>query len=364
MDRPRGQPSRLKWLESRISGERGGFGVAGAIVVIEPEGPRGRQLAPAPLSARFERQRPLASAEVLGRSVLGRVVENLESAGIDPIALVGNGSLSHDVLDRKPGVKSNALTQLWQEATQKLVGLREQKLDAILILTVGAYIEFVPADILEFYGQLNEPAVRAYDKHGQLNLWVIDPAKIPADIGLMNYLQATKPVPYSVQSYVNRLQGPGDLRRLVVDSLRYRCNCKPAGVEVKPGIWMGQGSQVERSVRLVAPVFIGPGARVAGQCLVTRASNIESNSQVDYGTVIEDSSVLSNTYVGIGLDLSHSIADGNHLLNLQRGIGLEISDPVVLRRLETKGRVETARRCLANVESGEIAASSAQGSRE
>ena len=316
----------------------GGFGVAGAIVIVEPEGPRGRPLAHAPLSAWFKRQRPLASAEVLGHSVLGRAVENLESAGIDPIALVGKGSLSHAVLNRKQGVAWNSLTQLWQEATQELAGQREQKLDAILILTVGAYIEFVPAEILEFYGELNQPVVRAYDQHGELNLWVIDPAKIPADIGLMNYLQATKPAPYSIQSYVNRLEGPGDLRRLVVDSLSHRCNFKPAGVEVKPGIWMGQGSQVERSVRLVAPVFIGPGAKVAGQCLVTRASNIESNSQVDYGTVIENSSVLANTYVGIGLDLSHSIADGNHLLNLQRGIELEISDPVVLRRLETKGR--------------------------
>jgi NDP-sugar pyrophosphorylase family protein len=333
-----------------------------AIVIVEPERPRARQIAHAPLSARFKR-RPAASVEVLGRSVLGWAVENLESAGIDPIAVVGNGSLSHDVVNRERGVARNALTRLWQEATRKLAGLREQKLDAILILTVGAHIEFVPAEILEFYGELNEAVVRAYDKHGELNLWVIDPAKIPADIGLMNYLQATKPAPYSVQSYVNRLGGPGDLRRLVVDSLSHRCNFKPAGVEVKPGIWMGQGAQVERSARLVAPVFIGPGAKVADQCLVTRASNIESNSQVDYGTVIEDSSVLSNTYVGIGLDLSHAIADGNHLLNLQRGVELEISDPVVLRRLETKGRVETGRQCLANVASGEIAASSAQQSR-
>ena len=337
--------------------------MAGAIVIVEPEAPRGSKLAHAPFSAGFKRPRPLASGEVLGRSVLGRVVENLESAGIDPIALVGNGSPSHDALDRKRAVPSHALTQLWQEATRKLAGLREQKLDAILILTVGAYIEFGPAEMLEFYRELNGPVVRAHDKEGELNLWVFDPAKIPVDVGLMNYLQARKPVPYSVQSYVNRLQSPGDLRRLVVDSLSCRCNFKPSGVEVKPGVWMGQGSQVERSVRLVAPAFIGRGAKVAGQCLVTRASNIESNSQVDYGTVIEDSSVLSNTYVGIGLDLSHSIADGNHLLNLQRGIVLEISDPVILRRLETKGRVETGRRCLADVASREIAASSAEGIR-
>ena len=333
--------------------------MAGAIVVVEPEGSRGAESAHGPHFARFRRP-ALASAEVLGRSVLGQVVENLQSAGIDPIALVGKGPLSHHVLDQKHGVASNVRSLLWQEATQKLAGLSEQKLDAVLILSVGAYIEFGPGEILEFYRQLNEPVVRASDEQGALNLWVIDPAKIPADVGLMNYLQATPPVPFSVQGYVNRLKGPSDLRQLVVDSLNYRCNFKPDGVEVKPGIWMGQGSQVERTVRLVAPVFIGRGAKVAGQCLVTRASNIESNSQVDYGTVIEDSSVLSNTYVGIGLDLSHSIADGNHVLNLQRGIVLEISDPVVLRRLETKERVETGRRFIANLESGEIAASSGQ----
>jgi len=300
---------------------------------------------------------------VLGRSVLGRVVENLQSAGIDPIALVGKGPLSHYVLEPRQGVSSNAWSLLWHEATEKLAGLSERKLDAILILSVGAYIEFGPAEILEFYRELKQPVVRACDEQGVLNLWVIDPAKIPAGMGLMNYLQATRTVPYPVQGYVNRLDSPRDLRRLVVDSLNCRCNFKPDGVEVKPGIWMGQGSQVERTVRLVAPVFIGRGASVAGQCLVTRASNIESNSEVDYGTVIEDSSVLSDTYVGIGLDLSHSIADGNHVLNLQRGIVLEISDPVVLRRLETKGRVETGRRFIANVESGEIAASSGQGNR-
>jgi hypothetical protein len=337
--------------------------VAGAIVVVEPEGSRGGKPAKTSRSARFKRQRPPAFGEVLGRSVLARVVENLESAGIDPIALVGNGSLGHDPVEHKQGVASNPLSRFWQEATQKLAGLSEHKLDAILIIVVGAYIEFGPGEILEFHRRLKQAVVRACDRQGELNLWVIDPARVPADIGLMDYLQATKPVPYSVQGYVNRLEGPGDLRRLVVDSLSYRCNFKPDGVEVKPGIWMGQGSQVERRARLVAPVFVGRGAKVADQCLITRASNIESHSQVDYGTVIEDSSVLPHTYVGIGLDLSHSIADGNHLVNLQRGVVLEISDPVVLRRLETKGRVETGRRFLANVESGEIAASSAPGIR-
>ena len=59
---------------------------------------------------------------------------------------------------------------------------------------------------------------------------------------------------------------------------------------------------------------------------------MESDCQVDYGTVVEDSSILSNSYVGIGLDLSHSVVDGNNLLNLERNVTLEIADPCVIRQ--------------------------------
>jgi hypothetical protein len=47
---------------------------------------------------------------------------------------------------------------------------------------------------------------------------------------------------------------------------------------------------------------------------------------------VEDSSILSNSYVGIGLDVSHSIVNGNQLLNLERGVALEIQDPGMIRR--------------------------------
>ena len=77
---------------------------------------------------------------------------------------------------------------------------------------------------------------------------------------------------------------------------------------------------------MVAPAYIGRGTRIAAQCLVTRGSSVESNCQVDYGTVVEDSSILSNSYVGIGLDLSHSVVDGNNLLNLERKIVVDFGD--------------------------------------
>jgi NDP-sugar pyrophosphorylase family protein len=149
------------------------------------------------------------------------------------------------------------------------------------------------------------------------------------------------------------------MRQLICDALAGRCQFRPQGFEVKPGVWMGQGAQVERSARIVAPAFIGRNSKIAEQCLITRGTNVESNSHVDYGTVIEDSSILSNTYVGIGLDLSHSIVDGDNLLNLQHGVTLKIGDPVVLRHMrDSRVRSSKDGSFLANLGISDVAMSS------
>ena len=57
---------------------------------------------------------------------------------------------------------------------------------------------------------------------------------------------------------------------------------------------------------------------------------------MDYGTVVEDSSILAGTYIGIGLDLSHSIAHGTHLAHLNHDVMLEITDPTVVRPMRGK----------------------------
>jgi hypothetical protein len=66
---------------------------------------------------------------------------------------------------------------------------------------------------------------------------------------------------------------------------------------------------------------------------------------------------LSNTYVGIGLDLSHSIVDGRNLLNLQHTVNLQITDPVVMRENFLTGRDY---QIWPSIESDRIALSSAE----
>jgi NDP-sugar pyrophosphorylase family protein len=196
-----------------------------------------------------------------------------------------------------------------------------------------AYIDLDLRDLLQFHREQAQVITRVFDAdEDPLDVWVVDPSRIQDGTDLLTALKAATPARYFARGYVNRLTGPADLRRLVVDGLTSKCRLRSQGTESRPGVWMDEGAQIHRDARIVAPVFIGRGARVSEQCLVTRCSSIESNSHIDYGTVVEDSSILPNSYVGIGLDLSHSIVDGNNLLNLERGVTLEIADPCVIRQ--------------------------------
>jgi NDP-sugar pyrophosphorylase family protein len=187
--------------------------------------------------------------------------------------------------------------------------------------------------VLHFHRVQGQAVTRVFDEEEDpLDVWVVDPSEIQEGTDILTVLNAVSPARYVVRGYVNRLTGPADLRRLVVDGLTSHCRLRPQGTESRPGVWMDESAQVHRDARVVAPAFIGRGARVSEQCLITRCSSIESNCHIDYGTVVEDSSILPNSYVGIGLDLSHSIVDGNNLLNLERGVTLEIADPCVIRQ--------------------------------
>lgn len=302
--------------------------VVGAVVIVGPNESGNAGAAPDAGSLRI-RNGSLACVEVLGQTVLGRTIEQLLRGGVDSVAVVANDSFASAVLGEERVTFSSA-PDVWQSASEKIASIPAE---AVLVMRLGGYVEFDAADLLQSHRDQRMSATRACTDAGPLDLWVIDPATMSATEDLTQVLRDDKAASYFVSGYVNALESPHDLRQLICDGFGTRCQFRPHGLEVKPGVWMGQGAQLERSSRIVAPAFIGRNCKIGDQCLITRGSNIESNSEVDYGTVVEDSSVLSNTYVGIGLDLSHSIVDGDNLMNLQHEVMLKISDPVVLRHV-------------------------------
>ena len=277
-------------------------------------------------------QTPLTCVEVLGRSVVGRLVDELGRADVDAISIFVDATIAsrHAGVDSSTNLTLSGLEDPWGTAAQKFAA--DVEIETVVVTRASAYLEIDLGDFLQFHRDQGRAVTRAFDNKGPLDMWIIERARVAEGEDLRTTLRTSKPARYWVRGYVNRLEHPRDLRRLVVDSLTSRCRLRPQASEIRSGVWIDESAQVNRDARIVAPSYIGRGSRVEAQCLITRCSNVESDCQVDYGTVVEDTSILSNSYVGIGLDLSHSIVDGNNLLNLERSVTLEIADPCVIRQ--------------------------------
>ena len=277
----------------------------------------------------------IASIAVLGCSTIGRMVDSIRQSGIDEVSVFGE--------KKRGGPHASGLNaagreeeEEWRSAARQLGIYRERGFEAVLIVRTGPYIECEFASLLDRHRDHGEPVTRLFDHEGPLDLWVVDPHRLRENAGLLTELQSAESADCAVGGYVNRLQTVHDLRRLAIDMLTLRCRTRPAGVEIRPNLWIADGAQVARNARLVAPAYIGRGVKVADDCLITRCSNVEANSYIDFGTAVEDSSILPETYVGIGLDLAHSLVDGSEIFNLHHDVRLRISDPVVLRRHATR----------------------------
>ena len=274
----------------------------------------------------------LATVEILGQSVLQRTVAELKRAKVNAISVCVNGPDTFEVDEASLDGTRPPITA-WESAAERLRQLASNGTKSVLIVELSTYIELDFADFLRFHHESGKAMTRAlHHEDGLLSLWAMNPAMFPDIKEIQSLVDDSSGAEFQTAGYINRLETAADLRRLVSDGLGGRCQFRPQGFEVKPGIWMAPGAIVEKAARIVAPAYIGRGVSIGDECLITRGSNVESDSEVDYGTTIEASSILSNTYVGIGLDLSHSIAQGNSLLNLQHQVLLHISDPAVMRR--------------------------------
>jgi NDP-sugar pyrophosphorylase family protein len=305
--------------------------VLGAIVIVGSQIPG----APGSVSAKA----PLACVEILGCSVLERVVADLGRIGMDAMTVIGDRNVA-DCVAEQPGdsVPIAWADDAWHDAMQSLRTYSDSGIETAVIVSASTYAEIETHDVLQFHRQQNDAVTRVFDTRGPLDFWVVDTARLAVGTDLRESLELEGSARYAVCGYVNRLEHVRDLRRLAIDSLNSRCRLRPQGFETRPGLWVDEGAQVHRKARIVAPAYLGRGSRIDEQCLITRCSNVESNSEVDFGTAVEDSSILSDSYVGIDLDLTHSVVDGSRLFNLQRDVSLDISDPGIIRRTGFRGK--------------------------
>jgi hypothetical protein len=273
--------------------------------------------------------------EVVGRSSLERMVERFGAIGIETISILVN---SKDCPSLQPfrGNHANVSVQITNNVQSALKGrlatYSEQGIRNSFVSWGSAYVETDLLDLLCFHQESKQVVTPTLSSEGPLPLWVVD-CFAASQSPLANCLQHSEQASsrYFVREYASCLEGPRDLRRFAADILTRRCQTHPSGQQVRPGVWIDQGADVHRRARIVAPAYIGCDSRIKADALITRLSNVERDCLIESGTVIEDSSILDNTSVGICLDVCHSVASGNRLLNLERDVVVEILDSRVMR---------------------------------
>jgi carbonic anhydrase/acetyltransferase-like protein (isoleucine patch superfamily) len=276
-------------------------------------------------------EEPLAFVDLFGRSLLERTVEHFTGAGVEVTSVIAHTDVFSEIAvqHRLDNFNIQAADEVWFQVARVLQKYSENGIHYAFIAKPSAYIEADLVDLLDFHRKAHAAVTRASDSMGPLDLWIVDCDAMWQSgkfAGIATSELSVFPSSYFVGEYVKRITHPRDFRQLVLDSFLARCRMHPAGKEVRPGVWAEEGAQVHRGARIVAPAYLGSGSIIQENALITRFSNIESSSYIDYGTAIEDATVLPNTYVGISLDVRHAVVHGNKLLNLKHDVIIETSD--------------------------------------
>jgi hypothetical protein len=286
----------------------------------------------APAQSQFPAM-PLALLDVAGRNALERFSERLQAQGVSRVAAVieGDPALLRSAVALSSGMERQIVPpeRFWRAAENAFNELGQGTTDIVLLIRMGAYLELDVEKLVQCHLEGSQRITRAVRDDSPLDVFCVYGSRRNDAASIFRSRFAGcrgQWMPFPHEAYANMLGDSHDLRQFAIDVLTLRTETRPAGREIRPGIWVAPQAAIEKGARLVAPVFVGTSARIRSGAVVTRCTTIEHHSHVDCGTVIENSSLLPYSSLGAGLDLSHSVAGMGQIANLRRGAIVEVSD--------------------------------------
>jgi carbonic anhydrase/acetyltransferase-like protein (isoleucine patch superfamily) len=287
---------------------------------------------------------PAALIDVAGKSALQRIAERLVQFGAAEVKAVIEGPVTF--APRGNGTAPKSITtsreRFWRVAENTFGELVQDGAELVLLFRLGAYAEIDIEKLVQFHldercrvSQVSYQAkdleifcISASRRNDAASLFRSQLTKCRSDCPLVEHT-----------GYLNPLAGPSDLRQFAIDILMLKTETEPAGKQVRPGVWVAPGAQIEKGARLLAPAFVGSFAKLRAGAVITRCTSVEHHSQIDCGTVVENSSILAYSYVGAGLDLAHCVVGAGQLASLRRNTVVEITDGKLIAHLAaTSGR--------------------------
>jgi NDP-sugar pyrophosphorylase family protein len=261
---------------------------------------------------------PIACWEVLGATVLNRVVERLRASGVSEIAVVQESMAS---LRRCGDAQFIKCGMEWDDTVARYLnyGLKN-----LLLIRVGSYVELDIPDFLRFHREVSSPVAQVHDQHGPLDVFAIDGNGLRDKTAFSDGM--TKCSRYPFAGYANRLGDAQDFRQLTRDALAGRAGIVPIGQEIAANVWVNDGASIDETAKINGPAYIGKYSRVRAACTLSESSSVEQDCEIDCGTTIDDSCILPHTYVGMGLSVRDAVACGDTLFHLGRNVELQLHD--------------------------------------
>jgi NDP-sugar pyrophosphorylase family protein len=279
---------------------------------------------------RFLTNVPDAKLEVLGKSLLDRNISRLREAGVESTGVIPEGSALTQLLPTRSNTSNDSIS-VWEKAIGEYV---RQGVDTLLLLRTSTYIDLDYEELLRFHSERRAGLTQVYSADSSVDAAVVNANLLrESDSAYRTTLSDLIPDQehFYYQGYINRLRKPQDFRRLTEDALTGKCNLCPVGTEVGDGIWFGDGVEVDETCLISGPAFIGAGTRIAACTSISGSSAVERNCEIDCSTAVDQSWILQETYVGLGLTVRGSIVSNQKMFNLDRKTELPINDPRLIR---------------------------------
>ena len=291
---------------------------------------------------------PLALLDITGKNLVEHTAERLRRFGIEEITVVCDRQFEDCLSGQDSGAIGPFVTaeNTWGACERVFSDLAQAGTEVVFVLRLGAYVEANFDQFLQFHLDSRARVSLLCNGAGSLDIVAISASRRNDAAYLFRRHLADSRVPparHLFNGFINRLRSIRDLRELERDVLLQRTELRVAGKQIRPGIWAGKGVRVERGARLVAPAFLGAGARIRAAAVVTRASSIGHHAEIDCGTIVESSSVLPLSYLGAALELVNSVVGFKRLANLERGVEVEIDDPKLLSAWPSSASLRAAK---------------------
>ena len=95
------------------------------------------------------------------------------------------------------------------------------------------------------------------------------------------------------------------------DVLERRVEVELEAFEIAPGVWMGEGADIDPEARLTGPLYVGPYSKVEADAELREYTVLGSNVVVRKGSIVQRSIVHDNVFIGTQAHLRGCIVGKN-----------------------------------------------------